>query len=60
MGNSVIPASAKDQADGWIFIGVRPMLFGVIAVKVHLTGVGMGEFARLQVDNDQATKPAVK
>lgn len=32
------------------------MLFGIVAVHVHLANVGMGQAAQLQVDDDQAAE----
>ncbi len=60
MGDGIISVGAKNQTDRRILIGMRPMLFGVIAVKVHLTGVGMSKFSGLQVDYDQAAQPAME
>jgi hypothetical protein len=51
---------AEDDADGWVLAGVGPVFAGVVEVEVHLAGVGVGELAELQVDNDQAAELAVE
>ena len=39
---------------------VGPVFAGVVEVEVHLAGVGVGELAELQVDDDQAAELAVE
>src|SRR5579863_4115485 len=39
---------------------MRPMLAGIVQIKIHLPGVGMGEFSELEVDENQTSKPTVK
>ena len=34
---------AQNQTDGRIFIGQRPVFFGVVAIHVHLANIGMGQ-----------------
>ena len=36
------------------------MLTGVIAVQVHLPGVGVGQLTELEVDDHEAAQPAVE
>ena len=36
------------------------MLSGVIEVKIHLAGVGVGKSAELQIDEDQAAESSMK
>lgn len=45
---------------GWVFVGQRPVLTGVVAVHVHLPDIGVAEFAQLQIDDDQAAQAAVE
>ena len=59
MGNCVIFAVAEDQAHRRILLRQRPVFAGVIAVEMHLAGIGVGELAGLKVDDDQAPQLAV-
>ena len=49
-----------DEADGRAFIGVLPVLAGVVEVEVHLAGVGVGEGAELEINDDEAAQAAVE
>jgi hypothetical protein len=52
--------AGQDDADRWILALVGPVLAGVVDVQVHLAGVGVGELAELEVDDDQAAELAVE
>ena len=59
MDEGVVLLGAEDQADGRVLVGLGPVLLGVTQVDVHLAGVGVGELAGLDVNDDQATESAV-
>ena len=52
-GEGGVGAGAEDEADGRVFVGVRPVFAGVVEVEVHLAGVGVGEGAELEVEDDE-------
>jgi hypothetical protein len=51
---------AKDQSQGWVLIGQRPVLAGVVQIEIHPSGIGMREFSDLQIDNDQTAQASMK
>jgi hypothetical protein len=51
---------AEDQAHGRVLAVLRPVLAGVVEVKVHLSGVGMGELAEFEIDHHEAPEHAVE
>jgi hypothetical protein len=51
---------AKDQSQRRVLIGQGPVLAGIVQIKIHLAGIDVGEFADLQIDNDQAAQPSMK
>ena len=51
---------AQDQTHRRILVRVGPMLFGIVAVHMHLPHIGMGQVAQLQVDDDQAAQLAME
>ena len=51
---------AQDQTHRRILVRVGPMLFGIVAVHMHLPHIGMGQAAQLQVDDDQAAQLAME
>ena len=59
-GRPARPSGEQDQSHGWVLAFVRPVLLGIVQVKVHLPRVGVGELADLQVDDDQAAQAAVE
>jgi hypothetical protein len=50
----------QDEAHRRVLVRFRPMLAGVVQVEVHLPRVSEAEFGRLEVNDDQATQPAMK
>ncbi len=60
MDDGFVLLSAEDDADRRVFALVVPVFPGVVQIKVHLPGVGVGELAELQVDDDQAAEFAVE
>ena len=60
MGERGIFLGAKDQSDGWILVGPRPVLTGVIEIEVHLARVSMSKLAKFEIDDHQAAEPAVE
>jgi len=36
------------------------MLAGIVQVEIHLPCIGVSEFAKLQLDNDQASEPSME
>ena len=36
------------------------MLAGVVQVEIHLSCIGVSEFTKFQLDNDQASKPSME
>ena len=36
------------------------MLAGVVQVKIHLSCIGVSEFTKFQLDDDQASKPSME
>ena len=51
---------AENHADRRIFARNGPVFCGIVQVEVHLTSVCMGEFADLQVNDDEAAQSAVE
>ena len=51
---------AEDEPYGRIFVGVGPVLAGVVDVEVNLPEVAGGELAELEVTQDEAPQPTVK
>jgi len=51
---------AEEEADRRVLIGIGPVLARVVQIHVHLPGVGVGEFAHLEVDDDEAAQAAVE
>lgn len=39
---------------------VRPVLPGIVEIHVHLPGIRMREFSKLQIDNDEAAQLSMK
>lgn len=39
---------------------VHPVLAGIVEVKMHLTGIGVREFSKFQVDHHQAAQLAME
>jgi hypothetical protein len=60
VGDSGVVFGTEDQADRRVFIWICPMLARVIQVEIHLSGVGVSEFTKFQLDNDQASKPSME
>src|SRR6266436_4985879 len=58
--NGVVLFRAKDQANRRVFVRLRPIFASVVEIEVHLAGIGMGELADLQIDDDEAAQFAVK
>ena len=46
---------AENQPNGRMFVGLRPMDAGIIAVKIHLPDVAVNERTDLQVNDDETT-----
>ena len=59
-GEGGVGGGAEDDDDGRVFAGVRPVFAGVAEVEVHLAGVGVGEGAELEVEDDEAAQAAVE
>ncbi len=59
-GDGGVFVGAENEADGWIFAGFHPMFAGVVEVKVHLAGIGVGEGTDFEIDDDQAIELAMK
>ena len=53
-------AGAKDDSYRGIFTGLRPVFTGVVQINSHLPGVGVGEAAELEIENDETAKSAVE
>src|SRR5258708_2945696 len=49
MGYGRVLLGAENQAHGWVLVSVRPMFAGIIQVQVHLAGIGVSKFPKLQV-----------
>ena len=60
MGDSGVVFGTEDQADRRVFIWICPMLAGVVQVEIHLCCIGVSEFTKFQLDNDQASKPSMQ
>src|SRR5262249_48951049 len=58
--DSLALVRAKDEAHRWVLAGRRPVLTGVVEVKVHLPGVRVRELVELEIDDDEAPKPPVE
>ena len=50
----VILLGAQNEADRWVLPVQHPVCSGVVQVQVHLPRVGVGELAKLQIDDDEA------
>src|SRR5437899_778669 len=59
-GDGLVLLRAEDQADGRVLARLHPVIAGIVEVEVHLAGIGVGELADLEVDDDQAPEPAVE
>ena len=52
--------AAKNETDRRIFVAACPMFARVVEIHVHLAGVGVGEPATLEIDDDEASELAMK
>jgi hypothetical protein len=60
VGDSGVVFGTEDQADRRVFVRICPMLAGVVQEEIHLSCIGVSEFAKFQLDNDQAAKLSMK
>ena len=60
MHDGIILDAAQDQSDRFAFAGLHHVFSRIVQVEVHLTGVGMGEFSDLEVNDDKTFEPAVE
>ena len=60
MGNGFVFLRAENETDRRIFVGACPMFARVVQIHVHLAGVGVGEPAALEIDDDEAPELAMK
>ena len=59
-GDGFVFLGAENEADGRIFLRARPMFARIIEIHVHLAGIGVGEPAALEIDDDEAAELAMK
>src|SRR5437899_1041133 len=51
---------AEDQARRGILFRKQPTLLGVVAITVHLAGIGARGFIRLEIEDDETAQPAME
>ena len=59
-GDGFVFLRTQDQSDRRILAVVRPVFPSVVQIQVHLTGVSVGELAKLQIDDHQTTQAPVE
>ena len=59
-GDGFVFLRTQNQPDRRILAVLHPVLSSVVQIQVHLTGVGVGELAELQVDDHQTTQAPVE
>src|SRR5580698_4213148 len=60
MSDGSVVLRAENQSNGSILVRIGPMLAGIVQIKVHLPGVGVSEFPKLQLYNYESLEPPMK
>src|SRR2546423_1615941 len=60
MSDGSVVLRAENQPNGGVLVWVRPMFAGIVQIKVHLPGIGVSEFSKLQLYDDKSFESPMK
>ena len=60
VGHGFIALGTEDETHRRILVFVCPVFARIVQIEIHLPGIGVGEFADFQIDDDEAPESPVE